>query len=126
MRATVARIREVLGRGSLIYRYPWATEDGLPPGEGAFGICSFWVVECLARGGEVETATQVFEELLTYANDVGLFAEQVDPATGAALGNFPQAFTHVGLIDAAITLAQCQTTGPSSREPSMARDMDRG
>ncbi|HEX5506837.1 MAG TPA: glycoside hydrolase family 15 protein [Thermomicrobiales bacterium] len=105
MRATCARIHERLARGPLLYRYQ-DTDDGLPPGEGAFGICSFWAVECLARGGDVAQAGAAFEQLLTYANDVGLFAEEIDPDTGAALGNFPQAFTHVGLINAALTLAE--------------------
>ncbi|MGD9889853.1 MAG: glycoside hydrolase family 15 protein, partial [Dehalococcoidia bacterium] len=107
MRSTCAHIRERLGRGSLIYRYETGTEDGLPPGEGAFGIGSFWAVECLARGGDIEAATQAFEELLGHANDIGLFAEEIDPDTSAALGNFPQAFTHIGLINAALTLAEC-------------------
>jgi GH15 family glucan-1,4-alpha-glucosidase len=63
-------------------------------------------VECVAQGGNVGAATQTFEQLLDYANDVGLFAEEIDPDTGAALGNFPQAFTHIGLINAALTLAE--------------------
>jgi GH15 family glucan-1,4-alpha-glucosidase len=108
MRSTCARIRERLGRGSLVYRYEAETDDGLPSGEGAFGICGFWAVECLARAGDVDGATRAFEELLSHANDVGLLAEEVDPETGAALGNFPQAFTHVGLIDAALTLAEAR------------------
>jgi GH15 family glucan-1,4-alpha-glucosidase len=106
MQSTCARIRARLGRDGLVYRYQGA--DGLPPGEGAFGICSFWAVECLARGGDVASATRAFEQLLGYANDVGLFAEEIDPTTGAALGNFPQAFTHIGLINAAVTLAECR------------------
>jgi GH15 family glucan-1,4-alpha-glucosidase len=105
MRATYARICEQLGRGPLVYRYQ-STDDGLPQGEGAFGICSFWAVECLARGGDLAPATAAFERLLEYANDVGLYAEEIDPDTQAALGNFPQAFTHVGLINAALTLAE--------------------
>jgi GH15 family glucan-1,4-alpha-glucosidase len=105
MRSTCARIHEKLARDGLVYRYETGTDDGLPPGEGAFGICSFWAVECVARGGDVEGATKTFEQLLAYANDVGLFAEEIDPDTGAALGNFPQAFTHIGLINAALTLA---------------------
>jgi len=108
MRSTCARIHEKLARGGLVYRYEAKTDDGLPPGEGAFGICSFWAVECVARGGNLGAATRAFERLLSYANDVGLFAEEVDPDTGAALGNFPQAFTHIGLINAAITLAECR------------------
>jgi GH15 family glucan-1,4-alpha-glucosidase len=105
MRSTCARIQEKLARGGLVYRYETGTDDGLPPGEGAFGICSFWAVECVARGGNVRAATRTFERLLSRANDVGLFAEEIDPDTGAALGNFPQAFTHIGLINAALTLA---------------------
>jgi GH15 family glucan-1,4-alpha-glucosidase len=107
MRSTCARIRERLGRGPLIYRY-LDSDDGLPPGEGAFGICSFWAVECLARGGDLDAATEAFERLLGYANDVGLYAEEIDPDTGAALGNFPQAFTHVGLINAALQIARAR------------------
>jgi GH15 family glucan-1,4-alpha-glucosidase len=106
MRSTCARIHEKLARDGLVYRYEASTNDGLPPGEGAFGICSFWAVECVARGGNVEGATRAFEQLLAYANEVGLFAEEIDPDTGAALGNFPQAFTHIGLINAALTLAE--------------------
>jgi GH15 family glucan-1,4-alpha-glucosidase len=106
MRSTCARIHEKLARDGLVYRYETATDDGLPPGEGAFGLCSFWAVECVAHGGNVEGATRTFERLLAYANDVGLFAEEIDPDTGAALGNFPQAFTHIGLINAALTLAE--------------------
>jgi GH15 family glucan-1,4-alpha-glucosidase len=106
MRSTCARIHEKLATGELIHRYETGTDDGLPPGEGAFGICSFWAVECVARGGNIEGATQAFEQLLAYANDVGLFAEEIDPHTGAALGNFPQAFTHIGLINAALTLGE--------------------
>jgi GH15 family glucan-1,4-alpha-glucosidase len=107
MRSTCARIRERLGRGPLVYRYQ-GVDDGLPPGEGAFGITSFWAVECMARGGDLDGATAAFEQLLGCANDVGLYGEEIDPETGAALGNFPQAFTHVGLINAALTLAEAQ------------------
>jgi GH15 family glucan-1,4-alpha-glucosidase len=108
MRSTCARIHEKLARDGLVFRYEASTDDGLPPGEGAFGICSFWAVECVGRGGNVEGATRAFEKLLAYANDVGLFAEEIDPDTGAALGNFPQAFTHIGLINAALTLGEYQ------------------
>ena len=107
MRATCSAVHERLARGSLVFRYQRGTDDGLPGGEGAFGICSFWAVECQARGGDLRDATRAFEELLDCGNELGLFAEEVDPDTGAALGNFPQAFTHVGLINAALTLAEC-------------------
>src|ERR671920_560733 len=106
MRSTCARIHEKLATGALVHRYETGTDDGLPPGEGAFGICSFWAVECVTRGGNIEGATRALEQLLAYANDVGLFAEEIDPGTGAALGNFPQAFTHIGLINAALTLGE--------------------
>src|SRR5215204_286269 len=108
MLSTCTRIHEKLARDGLVYRYETSTDDGLPPGEGAFGICSFWAVECVARGGNVGAAARTFEQLLAYANDVGLFAEEIDQDSGAALGNFPQAFTHIGLINAAITLAGYQ------------------
>ncbi len=106
MRGTIRRVREELGSGHdhvLICRYRHI-RDGFPPGQGAWGICSFWAVEALARAGELDTAEAEFERLLGYGNDLGLFAEQIDPATGAALGNFPQGFTHIGLINAAVTL----------------------
>lgn len=106
MRSTYTRIVETLAEGGLIYRYGVGTNDGLPPGEGAFGICSFWAVECLARAGEMDAAVRAFEHLCSYANDVGLLGEEIDPKTGVLLGNFPQAFTHVGLINAALTLAE--------------------
>ena len=116
MESTCARIHERLGRDGLVYRYLKDTDDGLAPGEGAFGICGFWAVECRARGGDVEGAAEAFARLLGYANDVGLFAEEIDPDTGAALGNFPQAFTHVGLINAALTLVECSY----SKDPAPA------
>ena len=104
MRKTYARIQQHLGAGNgLLYRY----RTGDSPGEGAFGICSFWGAEYLALGGgTVEDAQATLERLCGYANDVGLFAEEIDPQTGAALGNFPQAFTHVGLINAALSLTR--------------------
>lgn len=104
MRKTYECIRERLGAGNgLLYRY--RRPDS--PGEGAFGICSFWGAEFLALGGgSVEEAEAVFKTLCGFANEVGLFAEEIDPNTGEALGNFPQAFTHVGLINAALSLSQ--------------------
>ena len=116
---THARIREHLGAtGGLLYRY--RTDDS--PGEGAFGICGFWAAEYLALGGGTAGEAQtLFEELCGHANDVGLFAEEIDPATGDALGNFPQAFTHVGLINAAISLARRQREEARATSPGVAR-----
>jgi GH15 family glucan-1,4-alpha-glucosidase len=104
MLATIEAIADRLtdDRG-FVYRY--LTEDGLPGGEGTFGICTFWLAECLAMAGETERAAELFDLMAGCANDVGLLAEEVDPATGELLGNFPQAFTHIGLIHAALALA---------------------
>jgi GH15 family glucan-1,4-alpha-glucosidase len=107
MRSTFERIEQRLGRNGLLFRYEEGS-DGLPTREGAFGICSFWAVDNLARRGDLDAAEWTFEHILCFANDVGLFAEEIDVETGAALGNFPQAFTHVGLINAAVALAADQ------------------
>ena len=89
---------------SLVYRYdPSASPDGLRGHEGTFSICTFWYVDALARSGRLEQARLVFEKMFTYANHLGLYAEEVG-LTGEQLGNFPQAFTHLSLINAAITL----------------------
>jgi GH15 family glucan-1,4-alpha-glucosidase len=107
MVSTVRRIYERLARGNLLYRY-LGQDDGLRSPEGAFGIAGFWGVQCLAQAGECVRARDAFEALCAYGNDVGLFAEGFDPETGDALGNFPQAFTHIGLINAALTLEACE------------------
>jgi GH15 family glucan-1,4-alpha-glucosidase len=89
---------------SLVYRYdPSASPDGLMGSEGTFSICTFWYVDALARSGRLEDARLTFEKMLTYANHVGLFSEEIGP-TGEQLGNFPRAFTHLSLINAAMNL----------------------
>jgi GH15 family glucan-1,4-alpha-glucosidase len=110
MRSTFDKIEERLGRCGLLFRYEDGV-DGLPSPEGAFGICSFWAVDNLARRGDLDAAERAFDHILSFANDVGLFAEEIDVETGAALGNFPQAFTHVGLINAAVALAAARQVG---------------
>ena len=123
MRATLARVEERLGAGGgLLYRYPMG-RDGLPPHEGAFGVCGFWAVELLARAGDTAAAEERLARLVGYGNDVGLFAEEIDPATGAPLGNFPQAFTHLGLINAALVLAESlgQAAAPARPRQAEAR-----
>jgi GH15 family glucan-1,4-alpha-glucosidase len=118
--STLEAVRGRLESNGLLYRYAPGT-DGLPGGEATFGICSFWLVEFLARAGRVEEAMAKFQHLLAYANDLGLYGEEIDPATGAALGNFPQAFTHVGLISAALAIAAATGCENLPREPAAGR-----
>jgi GH15 family glucan-1,4-alpha-glucosidase len=119
MASTFRRVRAALERNGLLYRYP-PGDDGLPGGEAAFGICSFWAAEFMARAGQVEPAAALFERLLGSSNDVGLYGEEIDPATGAALGNFPQAFTHVGLISAALALTAAMGRNRTPRPDAAA------
>jgi GH15 family glucan-1,4-alpha-glucosidase len=101
MQQTYARVRErLVPRRGLVYRY----EQSRDRHEGAFAVCSFWEVDFLARSEKAEEAREVFEAALGFANDVDLFAEEIEPDTGEALGNFPQAFTHLGVINAALAL----------------------
>lgn len=104
MSGTIDLIYDRLGRDGALYRYR-DTDDGVGGAEaGRFGVCGFWGVEALAAAGRVDSARSAFESLLAYANDLGLFAEELEAASGRALGNFPQALTHVGVINAAHAL----------------------
>lgn len=107
--ATVKAVEDRLRRGDYVYRY--RTGDGLPGGEGAFLICSFWLVDALLATDRPQEARALFERLLAKANDVGLYAEEIEPRTGAFLGNLPQAFTHLALINSAIHLHLYNTGG---------------
>ncbi len=118
MRGTRQLITERLGAVGLLYRY--RVGDGLPTGEHAFGITSFWAVTAAAQSGDVAEARAALEHLLRYGNDVGLYAEEIDANTGAAIGNFPQAFTHVGLIDAALAVEQGRRGPPATQPVSSA------
>jgi len=107
MLSTIDAIRRELGKDDLVYRYDTrATDDGLPPGEGAFLPCSFWLAEALALAGREAEARELFEKLLARRNDVGLLPEEIDPESGAFLGNMPQALTHIGLLNAAICMSE--------------------
>ncbi len=108
--STIDAIRKRLCRGELLYGYDIETDDGLPPGEGAFLACSFWMVEALALAGRDDEACEVFERLLRRGNDLMLFSEEVDVASGELLGNFPQALTHIGLMNAALCLSKRNKT----------------
>ncbi|HEV8049385.1 MAG TPA: glycoside hydrolase family 15 protein [Thermoplasmata archaeon] len=99
---TVDRVARVLGRGPFVWRYDG--RDGIDGEEGSFLPCAFWLVECRARSGELETARRSFDTLLRTASPLGLFAEEWDPVRKVALGNYPQAFTHVALLRAALAL----------------------
>ena len=91
--------RDLTDERGLVYRYRAA--DGLPGEEGSFLLCTFWLAHAQALAGRVADARATFERAVAYANDVGLLSEEVDPATGELLGNFPQAFSHIGLLNAA-------------------------
>jgi GH15 family glucan-1,4-alpha-glucosidase len=106
VRGTVEAIaRELTTQdGELVYRY--RHPDGLEGEEGAFSICTFWLAQALAMIGERERAERVFRRMLRHANHVGLYSEEIDPGNGEFLGNFPQAFTHIALINCAAALAR--------------------
>ncbi len=121
MRSTIEAIASDLTDGGLVLRYAneqGLNADGLTGEEGTFVICSFWLVSCLAQAGEVERAQNLFDQLVGYSNDLGLLAEEVDTAHGELLGNFPQAFSHIGLINAAWQIDQARKTdgAPPTRD----------
>jgi len=104
MRATIEAIASDLTEDGLVLRYrneEGLNADGLTGEEGTFVICSFWLVSCLAKAGEIDRAEELFDRLAAYANDLGLLAEEIETTSGEQLGNFPQAFSHIGLITAA-------------------------
>jgi len=121
MRSTLARVQQELVSDGLVFRYEIgrATGDGLPGKEGTFSICTFWLVDVLAKMGKVAEGRLIFETMLTYANHLGLYAEQIGP-TGEAMGNFPQAFTHLGLINAACALDRALGARAAPRLPDWA------
>jgi alpha,alpha-trehalase len=105
--ATIDAIEQRLAddRG-LVYRY--LSEDGLEGEEGTFLLCTFWLAQALAMSGQPGRARDVFDRVAAFVNDVGLLAEEVDPHSGELLGNFPQAFSHIGLINAAWAISQAE------------------
>jgi GH15 family glucan-1,4-alpha-glucosidase len=122
--STVEAIQRDLTVDGLVLRYRSQDEgaaDGLPPGEGVFLPCSFWLADVLAMQGRVDDARELFERLLDVRNDVGLLAEEYDPIAGRQLGNFPQAFTHLALVNTAILLDQGQGVRRVPASPTAAR-----
>jgi GH15 family glucan-1,4-alpha-glucosidase len=124
VRATLAAVEKKLMRNGLVLRYhTHETKDGLPPGEGAFLACSFWLVDNYVLQGRLDDAHALFERLLSFRNDVGLLAEEYDPVACRQLGNFPQAFSHLALVNTAHSLAsragpvQQRAAGSSETKP---------
>jgi alpha,alpha-trehalase len=120
MRSTVDRVAAGLGDDGIIHRYLEDSDDGLPGGEGAFLMCCFWLVDCYALMGRVDDGRELFERLLRCASPLGLYAEQLDETDKHHLGNFPQAFTHVALINAAVSLARAEAYHAGEAEPAGA------
>jgi pentatricopeptide repeat protein len=117
LRRTVDAIRERLDAGDgLVFR----RTDSIGQ-EGAFVACSFWLVEALARRGDVDDAASLFEQMLTHQNDVGLLSEEIDPDSGDHLGNFPQGLSHLSLINAATAIHRARAGDASSPEGAAAR-----
>jgi GH15 family glucan-1,4-alpha-glucosidase len=114
MLATIDAIADRLtDERGLVYRY--RTEegvDGLAGEEGTFLLCTFWLAQALAMSGQVDRARNVFERAAAYVTDLGLLAEEVDPASGELLGNYPQAFSHIGLVNAAWAIDQAERSRP--------------
>ena len=111
IRATVHAIADELTEEGLVLRYRVKeTDDGLTGVEGSFTICSFWLVSALTMIGELSRARALCDKLLSLASPLGLYAEELDPTSGRHLGNFPQAFTHLSLINAVIHVIRCEET----------------
>ena len=131
VRATVLAIADELTVDGLVLRYRVEeTDDGLAGEEGAFTICSFWLVSALCEIGEIDRARDLCEKLLAYSSPLGLYAEEIDPRSGRHLGNFPQAFTHLALINAVMHVIRAEAeaeaaysafTGDPARRPPRSR-----
>ena len=113
MTSTIQRIREELSKDDLVYRYK--IDDGQLGKEGAFTVCSFWMVDCLTRLGKLREAEGLLNQLVKRSNHLGLYSEEIDPESGEALGNFPQAYTHMGLITASVHLEEARRKSGLSR-----------
>ena len=116
MVGTVEAVQRELCVDGFVLRYPTdESDDGLPPGEGAFLPCTFWLVDALALIGRRDEAVELFERLLGLCNDVGLLAEEYDPRVERLVGNFPQAFSHIGLVNSAMVLSRSERAPTEER-----------
>jgi GH15 family glucan-1,4-alpha-glucosidase len=107
MKATIdATVEHLTDDRGLVYRY--VAHDGLEGEEGTFLLCTFWLAQAHAMAGDLDRARATFETAIAFCNDLGLLAEEVDPASGELLGNFPQAFSHIGLVNAAWAISEAQ------------------
>jgi len=107
VRRTIAAIESELSDGGFVRRYdPQRVDDGIGEPEGAFTVCSFWLVSALTEAGEIDRAGELCERLLAHAGPLGLYAEEIDPRSGRHLGNYPQALTHLALINAVLHVAR--------------------
>ena len=124
VRGTLEAVRRELLVDGFVQRYRHDEEveqvDGLPPGEGAFFLCSFWFVDNLALLGELDEAKEMFERLVALSNDLGLLSEEYDPALGRLIGNFPQAFSHIGLVNTALLLEKALEDQSEAKKPTIA------
>ena len=121
--STLSAMDEELVSDSLVYRYnPSASPDGLRGSEGTFSLCSFLYVDALARSGRLDDARLTFEKMMTYANHLGLFSEEIG-LTGEQIGNFPQAFSHLALINAAVNLDYQLDHGSGFVDPVLAKGL---
>jgi GH15 family glucan-1,4-alpha-glucosidase len=118
VQSTIESIKSRLAYNGLVYRYH--ADDGLSGGEGVFITCTFWLIDALALGGKLDEAHDLFERVSDYANDMGLLSEELDPSGGKLLGNFPQGFTHMALINAAINLAKATKHGAEEQAETEA------
>ena len=123
MAGTVRAVQQELCQDGFVLRYRpgvGASDDGLPGDEGAFLACSFWLADALHGIGRQREATEMLEKLMALANDVGLLAEEYDPRLGRQVGNTPQAFSHLGLVNAARHLSGARSAAPGLRQPRVA------